>query len=133
MTIGELAAAADVNVQTVRYYERRGILAEPRRTDSGYRQYAAETAERLRFIKRAQQLGFSLEEIQELLELRVDDPSVCAAVEATTRRKITDVEQKIRELERLNRVLQRLAASCRARTPTAECPILEALSETKHA
>lgn len=128
LTIGELAARAGVPTPTVRYYERRGLIAEAPRTPSGYRQYRPETAERLRFIKRAQELGFSLEEVQEFLDLRVDDPASCGAVEARTREKIGQVRQKIRELERMETVLERLVASCEARTASAECPILEMLS-----
>lgn len=133
MTIGELATAARVNAQTVRYYERRGILAEPPRTDSGYRQYEPEALARLRFIKRAQELGFTLEDIRELLELRVEDPAACPMVQAKTQTKLEKVQRKIRELERMERVLDQLAASCAAREATAECPILEMLVEAEHA
>lgn len=129
MRIGELAALAGVPAATVRYYERRGLIAEPRRTGSGYRQYDPETAERIRLIKRAQDLGFTLDEVRDLLELRVDDPASCAAVEAKTREKIEDVRRRIVELERLEAVLSRLADACAARVPTAECPVLEMLSE----
>jgi DNA-binding transcriptional MerR regulator len=88
LTIGQLAAVAAVNVQTLRYYERRGLLSAPRRTASGYRQYNPEHLRSVRFTKRAQVLGFSLGEIQELLELRVRDGSRCATVERKTREKI---------------------------------------------
>lgn len=129
LTISRLASAASVNVQTVRYYERRGLLPAPERTRSGYRQYDPEAVRRLRFIKRAQQLGFTLEEIRALLALRVRQPTdgSCSRIEAQTRRKIRLVEQKMEELERILAVLQRLANSCRDRRATAECPILEAL------
>lgn len=133
LSIGELATAAGVNSQTIRYYERRGILPEPPRSAAGYRQYDAEMLARLRFIRRAQELGFSLEEIAELLDLRVDDPASCAVVEVRTRAKLDDVRRKVRELKRMERVLEKLAASCVAREPTAECPILETLVEAKHA
>ncbi len=82
MTIGQVAAGAGVNIQTVRYYERRGLLPRAPRTASGYRQYDPDAVARLRFIKRAQDLGFSLQEIAELLELRVEHGAACAAVEA---------------------------------------------------
>ena len=127
MKIGELASLAGVPAATIRYYERRGILADPPRTLSGYRRYGAGTAERLRFIKRAQELGFTLEEIEELLALRVEDPASCAAVEAKTREKIAHVAQKIRELKRLEAALSRLAEACTTRTATVECPVLEML------
>lgn len=129
MKIGELAAQAGVPIATVRYYERRGLIAEPPRTESGYRQYGSETAERLRFIKRAQDLGFTLGEVEELLDLRVDDRQACAAVEAKTREKIADVRRKVAELERLEVVLERLAGACATHTPTEECPVLDMLTE----
>ncbi len=129
LTIGQVATAANVNVQTIRYYERRGIFATPRRTPSGYRQYADEAVSRLRFIKHAQELGFSLREIQELLGLRVRHGAACDAVERKTRTKIDLVQQKVRDLQRMKRTLERLAAACAARRPTDECPILEALGD----
>lgn len=127
LTIGQVAAAAAVNVQTIRYYERRGLFATPRRTASGYRQYGEDAVARLRFIKHAQELGFSLKEIQELLALRVRHGAACDPVERKTRQRIELVERKIRDMERLKEILQQLAAACAARRPTGECPILEAL------
>lgn len=129
MTIGELASRAGVNVQTVRYYERRGILREPERTASGYRQYRPDALARLRFVKGAQELGFTLGEIGDLLDLRVEDPRSCAVVAERTRSKLADVRRKIRELQRMESVLERLGSACATRTPTAECPILESLGE----
>ncbi len=129
LTISQVAAAAAVNVQTVRYYERRGLFPTPRRTPSGYRQYAPDAVARLRFIKHAQDLGFSLKEIQELLGLRVRHGAVCDAVERKTRTKIGIVQQKIAGLQRVKRTLERLAAACAARRATDECPILEALED----
>jgi|SRR5207237_8852271 len=129
LTIGQVARAADVNVQTIRYYERRGLVTTPRRTPSGYRQYAEDAVSRLRFIKHAQELGFSLQEIQDLLGLRVRHAAACDAVERKTRQKIDVVQQKIRDLQRMKRTLQRLAAACAARRPTGDCPILEALED----
>jgi MerR family copper efflux transcriptional regulator len=127
MTIGDLAKTAGVNVQTIRYYERRGILAPPRRTRAGYREYESEAARRVRFVKRAQELGFSLDEIQDLLNLRVDDPASCGALESQVHAKISDVEGKIRELRNLKHVLQHLRGACAGRTRTVECPVLEML------
>ncbi len=129
MTIGQLAERAGVNIQTVRYYERRGLMPRPARTRAGYRQYRPEAADRLRFIKGAPELGFSLEVIAELLALRVKHASACATVEARARAKIAIVERKIGELQRMRSTLERLAAACEAREPTSECPILEALEE----
>jgi MerR family copper efflux transcriptional regulator len=132
LTIGQLAAQAGVNIQTVRYYERRGLMPRPARSRTGYRQYRPEAADRLAFIKRAQDLGFSLEEIAELLALRVKHASACGTVEARARDKVVIVERKIAELKRMKRTLERLAAACQAREPTSECPILEALEEHQH-
>ncbi len=129
LTIGQVATAANVNIQTIRYYERRGMVAAPRRTASGYRQYARDAVSRLRFIKHAQELGFSLKEIQELLGLQVRHGAACDAVARKTRDKIALVLQRIRDLQRMKRTLERLAAACAARRPTDECPILEAMED----
>lgn len=129
LTIGQVARAAAVNIQTIRYYERRGLLPVPARSPSGYRKYADDAVARLRFIKHAQDLGFSLQEIRELLALRARSQSACGAVERKTRQKIEVVRQRIRDLERINRILERLAAECAARRPTDDCPILEVLED----
>src|SRR5881397_3349031 len=123
LTIGQVATAADVNIQTIRYYERRGLFPTPRRTPAGYRQYAGDAVARLRFIKHAQELGFSLKEIQELLGLRVRHGAACDAVERKTREKIELVQERIRDLHRMKRTLERLAAACVARQPTDDCLI----------
>jgi Hg(II)-responsive transcriptional regulator len=129
LTIGQVATAADVNIQTIRYYERRGLFPAPRRTAAGYRQYADDAVARLRFIKHAQALGFSLEEIADLLGLRVRHGAACDAVERKTRQKIVVVQQRIRDLQRMKRILERLASACTARQPTDDCPILEVLED----
>lgn len=133
LTIGQVATAADVNIQTIRYYERRGLVPVPRRTASGYRNYLPDAVSRLRFIKRAQELGFSLAEIGELLGLRLRRTAACEAVQRATHTKIARVEAKIRDLTRMKRALQRLAAACDARQLTAECPMLEALEDRGYA
>src|SRR5260370_42192055 len=129
LTIGQVAEAADVNVQTIRYYERRGLFPTPRRTPTGYRQYAEEAVARLRFIKHAQDLGFSLQEIQELLGLRVRHGAARDTVERKTRQKIEVVQQKIRDFQRMKRTLERLAAARAVRRPTAQRPLLEVLED----
>jgi Hg(II)-responsive transcriptional regulator len=129
ITIGQVASGAGVNVQTVRYYERRGLLPKAPRTAGGYRTYDPDVVARLRFIKRSQDLGFSLEEITELLELRVEHGAACAAVEAKAKDKIAMVEKKIDELQRMKSVLTELSRACEQRAPTGDCPILEALNE----
>jgi Hg(II)-responsive transcriptional regulator len=128
MMIGELAERAGVNVQTVRYYERRGLLPEPCRTSSGYRSYTDRTLDRLRFIRRAQELGFTLSEIEELLVLRLDPHTTAAAVKARAESKIADVDRRIHDLQRIKHALTHLAGRCRGgRGPAGDCPLLEAL------
>ena len=126
-TIGEVAKRSGIGIETVRFYERKGLIAEPPRTDSGYRQYPKEVVGRIQFIKRAKELGFALKEISGLLSLRVDPNTTCADVRKQTECKIADVEEKIRVLQTIKTALDKLAASCSGRGPTSECPILEAL------
>lgn len=128
--IGDIAAAAGVPSATVRFYERRGLIPPAPRTPAGYRMYGTETARRLRFIKQAQELGFSLDEIQQMLNLRSDDAAACHAVEALTRRKIAGVREHLRQLRQLERTLSRLVARCETPHAPDVCPILEGLAET---
>ena len=127
LTIGQVAKHSGLGLETLRFYERKGLIEEPPRTDSGYRQYPEDVVGRIRFIKRAKELGFSLKEISELLSLRVDPGTTCADVRKQTELKLTDVEEKIRALRRIKTALKKLAASCVGTGPTSECPILEAL------
>lgn len=128
MKIGELARRAGVNIQTVRYYERRALLPEPQRRPSGYREYGPDALERLRFIKRAQELGFTLAEIGELLQLRLDPSTPAAAVKARAEAKIADIDRKLHDLERIRHALVHLAGRCRGgRGPVGDCPLLDAL------
>jgi len=127
MTIGKLAEAAGVNVQTVRYYERRGLLPEPPRTASGYREYPEADIARIGFIRRAQGLGFTLKEIDELLSLRMAPGTTPERVRGHVDAKITDVEAKIAELERIRSALTRMAGACEVHGPLGDCPFLEAL------
>jgi len=127
LRIGELAQRAEVNLQTIRYYEREGLLPEPPRLRSGYRVYSDETVRRLRFIKRAQEIGFSLADIRELLSLRVDTGGESAAVRALAEARITDIERKMRTLRTMKTVLRRLTERCSGCGPASECPIFEGL------
>ncbi len=127
MTIGEVAERSDVNVQTIRYYERRGLLPAPPRSSSGYRQYDASNVVRIRFIKRAQALCFSLNDISELLDLRIDPSSNCEEVLAHAEIKLRDIDEKIEALRAMRRSLESLAGACRERRTTSDCPMLEAL------
>jgi len=127
LAIGQLAKRARVNVETVRYYERRGLIPEPPRRESGYRQYPEDAVARILFIKRAQELGFSLKEILELLSLRVDPDTTCRDVKRRAENKIADIEEKIETLRTMKNALTKLRDQCKGKGPTSECPILEAL------
>jgi MerR family mercuric resistance operon transcriptional regulator len=127
LTIGKLAQHGGVNVQTIRYYERRGLIPKPNRSSSGYRLYDEEAVRRLAFVRKAQLLGFSLHEIDELLSLRMRPGITCADIRKRARQKIATVEEKIAELTRIRGALAKLATACRGEGPTSECPILEAL------
>jgi Hg(II)-responsive transcriptional regulator len=130
LRIGALAKAAGVGVETVRFYERKGLLLEPPRALSGYRQYPPDTVDRLRFIRRAQRLGFSLHEISELLDLRVNEVAACGEVEVRAQAKLSEVSEKIAELQSIEAALMRLVSACEAREATSDCPIME---EFEHA
>jgi Hg(II)-responsive transcriptional regulator len=129
--IGEAATQAGVNVQTLRFYERRGLLKPPARRPSGYREYSPEAVRVVRFIKRAQELGFTLAEIEELLRLREDGRASCAEVRAAGSAKIVDVDLKLQSLRAMRRALQVLVNSCTRDGSTRECPILEALDDER--
>lgn len=129
MTIGALARAAGVGVDTVRFYEREGLLPQPARRASGYRQYTAATAQRLRFIRRAKELGFSLDEIRDLLALSADRERGVSGVKQRAEARAAEVERRIRELRRMQRGLQRLIDACPGHGPLEACPILAALGD----
>lgn len=129
LTIGQLAKKAQVNVETVRYYERRGLMPQPPRRWSGYRQYAQDDVARLQFIKRAQELGFSLGDIRDLLALRIKPGAKHADIRARAQNKIEDIEQKIGTLEAMKRTLQSLTERCDECGPLSDCPILESLDQ----
>jgi MerR family mercuric resistance operon transcriptional regulator len=131
LTIGQVARRAEVGVETVRFYERQGLLEEPARKESGYRQYTRDVVARLRFIRRAKELGFTLKEIADLLALRLDPDTSCGEVRGRAKAKINDIEAKIRDLQRMRQALDKLVASCRGRGPIRACPILDALDNEK--
>ncbi len=133
MTIGEVAKRSAVNIQTIRFYERKGLVLPEKRSESGYRQYTDEAVRRVRFIKHAQEIGFSLKEIGELLTLRVDEDTTCADVRGKAEEKIADVENKILKLKQVREALQGLVALCDVGKPVSDCPILEALDEVDFA
>ncbi|MBW2460435.1 MAG: heavy metal-responsive transcriptional regulator [Deltaproteobacteria bacterium] len=128
LKIGEVATRAGVRVDTVRYYERAGLIAEPPRRQSGFRQYSPDVVRRIRFIRRAKDLGFSLKEIQELLSLRADPRSTCKQVRAQAEAKIADIDSRISTLRKMKRALSEVTAPCSGGdAPAAECPILASL------
>jgi MerR family copper efflux transcriptional regulator len=129
LTIGELAKRTDTGLETIRFYEREGLIDSPPRRPSGYRAYPPETVVRVRFIRTAKELGFSLREIAELLALRVDPVESCAHVKSIAEAKIVDIEKRVRTLQRMRKSLRKLVDACNARRPTGDCPILESLDK----
>jgi MerR family mercuric resistance operon transcriptional regulator len=129
LSISQVAKRGGVNIQTVRYYERQGLLAPTSRTEAAYRIFSAESVRRIRFIKRAQELGFSLKEIKELLSLRIDAHTTQADIRKRTRAKIADVEQKILHLQAIHASLLRMAENCSGCGSLKDCPILESLDK----
>jgi MerR family mercuric resistance operon transcriptional regulator/MerR family gold-responsive transcriptional activator of gol and ges genes len=127
LTIGKAAQLAGVNIQTLHYYERRGLLRPEGRLESGYRLYGDESVRRLRFIKNAQGLGFSLEEIARLLRLRVGRGVNCGKVRRQAQARLDGVRRKIMGLKAIEKTLQRLIRTCAAKGTTDACPILEAV------
>lgn len=125
-TIGQLAEAGGVHVETIRYYERRGILQQPPKPESGWRTYGEDSLETLRFVKRAQRLGFSLDEIEELLALRRrQGPEACEEVRTRMNRKLEETERRLRELQEVRGALDRLAGLCE--TAEGRCEALREL------
>jgi MerR family mercuric resistance operon transcriptional regulator len=131
LTIGKVARGAALAIDTVRYYEREGLIEKPARTASGYRHYRPDVIARLRFIRQAKELGFTLTEIRELLALKVAPGKSCADVKSRAEAKIADVEQRIAQLARMKRALTKLVTACSGRGPTSECPILDAMETRK--
>lgn len=127
MTIGRLAADAGVGIDTVRYYEREGLLPAPARSESGYRCYDAASATRLRFIRRARDLGFSLDDVRDLLALSGDGLHGTQGVRHRAEARLADVERRIAELHRVRRGLKKLVDACPGHGPLDTCPILAAL------
>lgn len=125
MTISRLASAAGVNVETVRFYQRSGLIEEPARPYSGYRTYADEDVRRIRFIKRAQLLGFTLDEIASLLKL--EGSQTCASTRDLAARKLAMVEAKLSDLVAMQTALATMVSRCDSEHPSAGCPIIQAL------
>jgi MerR family mercuric resistance operon transcriptional regulator len=126
MTIGKLAKSTGVNVETIRYYQRLGLLDEPARPPGGVRRYADAVVARVRFIKRAQELGFSLAEIRRLM--RLGDPQSCGKARALAAEKLALVESRVTDLQKLRGVLEELIGRCDRRRGKVACPIIESLA-----
>ena len=131
MRIGQVANQAGVGVETIRFYERKGLLEQPLRTNSGYREYPKEAVAKIRFIKRAKELGFSLTEIAELLSFQTNPLATCADVKQRAEAKMSAVQERVKDLQRMNRALARLVASCSGRGPIDHCPIIDCFGTNK--
>ena len=127
MMIGELAKKSGVGIETIRYYEREGLVFPIGRKRSGYRTYDGEALSKLQFIKRSKELGFSLREIGELLSLNSNKKSRCKTVKGKAQTKVAEIQAKIDDLSRMKSVLNQLIETCHSEAPSSECPILEAL------
>jgi MerR family transcriptional regulator, copper efflux regulator len=127
MTIGAAAKRAGVKIDTIRYYERRGLLAKPDRNLAGYRTFNETTVQRLRFIKRVQELGFTLNETKQLLTLRITPGTTCVDVRRKAEKKIADIGRKIRSLNAMQSALRELVSACTAEGPASECSLLATL------
>ena len=130
MKTGQVAAQSGVNIQTLRYYERRGLLEAPPRRPSGYREYASDAVRVIRFVKRAQDLGFSLDEVESLLELAAGGPQNCDKARALAAEKLAEIEGKISRLRVMQDSLTRLVETCERPRHQRDCPLLDALADT---
>ena len=130
LTTGQLAKESGINIETIRYYERRGLIPEPPRRVSGYREFTPKYIERLRFIKRTQALGFTLKEISGLLALADRNP-VCKDIRKFAEAKVKDIEIRIHDLQKIKVVLNDLIKKCLNKRKVSECPIIESLTQDK--
>ncbi len=129
LTIGRLAETLEIGIETIRYYERRGLLPKAERSPAGYRQYSEESIPQVTFIRNAKGIGFSLREISELLSLKMQKDGRCADVKLKAEAKMREVEQKIASLQRIRGALRKLSAACDSRLPVKECHFLQALQD----
>lgn len=133
LTIGEAARQAEVGVETIRFYERRGLIEQPLKPQgSGFRVYSAEQVKRIKFIRQAQQIGFSLREIHELLSLRADPTADCSMVRGQAMAKLAEVKRKIEQLHHIGAALEALIAVCPGRGGLQACSILDTLVDPTH-
>jgi len=127
LTRGELAKHCRVNSETIRYYERQGLIPKPPRSAANYRLYGEDTVRRVHFIQRAKELGFTLREIRELFSLRAEPRARCSDVLERAEAKIREIDEKIRDLEGMRRAIVRLEKECRGDLPISDCAIIRAL------
>jgi MerR family mercuric resistance operon transcriptional regulator len=127
LSIGQVAKQTGVTVETVRFYEKQGLIEAPQRSDSGYRQYPWETTKRVRFIQHAKEVGFTLKEVAELLALRREPGTSCSDIKLRATEKIEAVDQKIKDLQLIREALSRMVLKCRGGRDLSACPILEEL------
>lgn len=131
LTIGTVAKRSGIGIETVRFYERQGLIKDPPRSGAGYRMYPEETVARIQFTRRAKDLGFSLREIKELLSLSVSPGTTCQDIKNRAQAKLTDIEEKIQTLQRMKNALKKVSAACHGEGSVSDCPILEALEKGK--
>jgi MerR family mercuric resistance operon transcriptional regulator len=131
LTTGKLSKEARANIETIRYYERQGLIEEPPRSESGYRLFSEGTVERIRFIRNAQRLGFTLKEIKDILALKITPNARCANVKMKSEQKIKEIEEKINALQEMKRALQELSSMCEITSGIEECHILQILENTE--
>jgi len=129
MRTSEVADQAGVNVETLRYYERRGLLPEPPRRESGYRIYGQDAVRIVRFVKRAQELGFTLDDVESLLELSDGGPESCDAAQQLASRRIAELDRRIADLRAMRDSLSRLRATCSLPRAERECPLLQSIEQ----
>lgn len=129
MKIGELASLSGLSVDTIRFYEKQGLIPSPRRTDANYRMYDADTPRRLIFIRKARDLGFTLQEIGQLLALSEDSRAGAGDVKERSQAKLAELDRKIAEMQAMRRSLEKLVSSCSGQGPSHDCPILAALTD----
>lgn len=129
LTIGQVAKRAGVTHDTIRLYERYGLIEKPERAPNGYRQYTEEVINRLRFINRAKVMGFTLKEIAELLEIRRTSQNTCDDMHEQATLKLTDVDQKLSELQQLRQALKKVIDTCEQQKPGSPCPLLNLLEQ----
>ncbi len=131
LTVGELAKRARVNLETIRYYERQELLPKPPRLQSGYRAFPADSVQRICFIKQAQELGFSLKEVKELLDLQINPDATGADVRQRAEAKLAGIEEKMKILRAMKKSLTNLTAACNGKSSINDCPIMKRLNSNK--